>query len=233
MRTKLNRKGVAGYAPTMAAGILLAMAFTFISCSDDSDDGDGGSCDIKDYKTVKIGDQTWMAENLNCNVSGSKCYDNDNDNCKKYGRLYDWATAMALPSSCNSTDCSERVNTKHRGICPSGWHISSYEDWETMYDYIENSKGCTDCAILYMALPSDWGNGTCGFENTYGFAALPGGSYSNGNFQGIGNYGYWWYATENPTNNSYRRYIFCVDGSPNGDNGTDKSILRSVRCVMD
>jgi hypothetical protein len=94
MKTKLNRNGVAGYAPTLAASIILALAFTFTGCgSDDPDDpGDGVSCDMN-YRTVNIGSQTWMAENLNCDVSGSVCYDKDPANCAKYGRLYDWATA--------------------------------------------------------------------------------------------------------------------------------------------
>jgi len=60
-----------------------------------------------------------MAENLNYNVSGSECYEDD-PNCAKYGRLYNWATAMALPSDCNSKSCASQISEKHKGICPSG-----------------------------------------------------------------------------------------------------------------
>jgi len=94
--------------------------------------------------TVKIGDQVWMKENLNCNVGGSKCYGEGGEiydseinqyftisnseiqaNCDKYGRLYDWVTAMALPDSCIYSSCHSQIKQKHRGICPSGWHIPS------------------------------------------------------------------------------------------------------------
>jgi hypothetical protein len=75
------------------------MALTF-SCSSDGKDDDnsggspgtssgGGSCDMSGYREVPMPDgKTWMAENLNCDVAGSVCYDRDPANCAKYGRLY-------------------------------------------------------------------------------------------------------------------------------------------------
>ena len=131
----------------LAASMVLAMAFTFSCSSDDEGGGDpssssgGGSDgdkgnDIGNYRTVVIGTQTWMAENLNYAVEGSKCYDNDPANCVKYGRLYDWSTAMGFPSSCNEDACSSQIQSKHRGICPSGWHLPSYDDWDILMDYV-------------------------------------------------------------------------------------------------
>ena len=158
------------------------------------------------YKTVKIGTQTWMAENLNYNASGSKCY-----NCDKYGRLYNWATAMSLPSSCNSNSCSSQIQSKHRGICPSGWHIPSGAEWNTLSSYVESDSDCSNmCARLFKAT-SGWDSEGKGIDR-YGFSALPGGyggsgdrvycsnvRYGNsedGYFCDVGYEGRWWSASE-------------------------------------
>jgi uncharacterized protein (TIGR02145 family) len=201
---KIHNKGVAGYAPTAVAGFLFALVFTFNGCSGDDSDG-GGSCDIKDYRTVVIGSQTWMAENLNCNVSGSKCYGDDNANCAKYGRLYDWATAMDIDKKYNSRQKWGGSDVKHRGICPSGWHIPSHSEWKQLIDYVGNDKGCTECAGKYLKATSGWsndGNGT----DTYSFSALPGGyGDSDGSFGSVGSIGHWWSASEDYSNSAYSR----------------------------
>jgi uncharacterized protein (TIGR02145 family) len=162
---------------------------------------------ISNYKTVKIGDQTWMAENLNYDVPGSKCYgeggiikmDEDYNvtiitlsdgeiqfNCNTYGRLYDWATAMALPSDCNSSSCASQVSAKHRGICPSGWHIPSNEEWDALYRYADGTNGTSSpyhsvTAGKFLKAKNGWNNcGTSGSGKTYscedakGFSALTG-----------------------------------------------------------
>jgi uncharacterized protein (TIGR02145 family) len=216
---------------SLTAGMVLAMAFTF-SCYGD-DGGDKGN-DIGNYRTVVIGTQTWMAENLNYAVEGSKCYDNDPANCVKYGRLYDWATAMALPPSCNSNSCSSQIQPKHRGICPIGWHIPSEADWTTLTDY----AGGFSTAGPKLKATSGWinrgdgssGNGT----DQYGFSALPGG-YGNpdGSFSNIGGHGDWWSASEYNSNNAhYRGVYFNVDHAGWYSYG-DKSGPTSVRCIKD
>jgi len=189
--------------------------------------------------SVSIGEQVWMSENLNCDVSGSKCYDDDPANCDIYGRLYNWATAMALPASCNSTSCESQIGTKHRGICPSGWHIPSYADWNTLMEFVNPS--CTsfiycDDAGTYLKATWGWstiygksGNGT----DDHNFSALPGGyGSSNGGFSNIGEYGYWWSSTEHNANTASNRYIYGLGNEVfYGDDA--KNLLYSVRCIKD
>lgn len=94
--------------------------------------------DGQTYKTVQIGDQIWMAENLNYVTDNSFCYDDDLTYCQIYGRLYTWAAAMdssgifsASGSNCGKGNtCSSLYPT--RGICPQGWHLPTYGEFKTL-----------------------------------------------------------------------------------------------------
>jgi uncharacterized protein (TIGR02145 family) len=185
------------------------------------------------YKTVIIGTQTWMAENLNYSVAGSKCYNNEPENCIKYGRLYDWSTAMGFSSSCNSSTCSNLIQTKHRGICPSGWHIpSSKAEWNTLSNYVQSNSGCSNCAVRLLKATSSWYNNGNGTDN-YGFSALPGGvGSSDGSFSDVGNIGYWWSANEDGNDVAYNQdMIYYFDFAYGAYNSKDH--LFSVRCLQD
>jgi hypothetical protein len=153
MITQLS-KGKRFFAPTLTAIVAVAITFTFNACSTDGGGGEGNESSLeyggKTYKTVVIGTQNWMAENLNYNVSGSHCYDNLESNCNKYGRLYDWATAKT--------------------VCPAGWHLPSGTEWATLINYV----GGSNIAGKKLKATSGWNNGGNG-QNTYGFSALPGG----------------------------------------------------------
>ena len=147
----------------------------------------------KVYKTVTIGTQTWMAENLNYDVPDNTtdvCYSNNADNCAKYGRLYNWSTAMGGASSSN------RVPSGVRGVCPSGWHLPSSAEWTTLTDAV----GGTSKAGTKLKSSTGW-NSYSGIPfgtDDYGFSALPGGyGNSDGYFNNAGSYGRWWSATEN------------------------------------
>jgi uncharacterized protein (TIGR02145 family) len=198
---------------------------------------DGGrfmdSRDDKYYRYVKIGEQTWMAENLNYTTSGSKCYDNKESNCATYGRLYDWATAMDLTADCNTGSCKSQISEKHRGICPTGWHIPSNDDWNTLMKIVNPScSDNSDCAGAGTELKatSGWDSyiDTPSGSDRYGFSALPGG-YDSGS---IGYYGYWWSASEDGLNVAYYRYMSYSDERVYWGNDV-KSRLFSVRCLQD
>jgi len=193
------------------------------------------SRDGREYRTVTIGTKTWMAENLNYNASGSVCYNNQVSNCNTYGRLYDWATVMRLSSSCNSSSCASQVQSKHQGICPTGWHVPSDGEWETLVKYVdpnatENSSSIAGTKLKSTTGWSSGGNGT----DDYVFSALPGGyGSSGGNFDYVGNYGYWWSATE------YSASFAWVRGMDNNYDyvgrfyGSKTALFYSLRCVRD
>jgi uncharacterized protein (TIGR02145 family) len=195
-------------------------------------------CDSRDgkiYKWVKIGNHTWMAENLDNAVEGGKCY-NNTANCNTYGRLYDWATAMALPANCNSAFCNDQVILKYRGICPVGWHIPSHAEWKALM----TSVGGDSTAGRYLKAASSWnsyGNGQNNNGNgqdTYDFAALPGGcGYSDGSFNNVGYYGYWWSSSERGSGQKTYIRLMYYSTKKAGWGYYDKSNLYSVRCVQD
>jgi len=164
--------------------------------------------DGKKYRTVKIGNQTWMAENLNYAASGSKCYDNNSENCKKYGRLYDWNAAM--------------------GICPSGWHLPSGAEWNMLIAAVDGEE----TAGKKLKAKSGWNNNGNGTDE-FGFSALPGGyGGSDGSFSSIDNNGRWWGASENVIYRAYTRLMYYSDEDA-GWGYNYKSNLFSVRCLQD
>ncbi len=180
------------------------------------------SRDSRIYKSVRIGSQTWMAENLNYNATGSRCYgDNsggDSQNrCGTYGRLYNWETAMAGSGS------SDAVPSGIRGVCPYGWHLPSDAEWTILTDYVGGSS--LKSAIGWYS----GGNGT----DDYGFSALPGGyGNSGGNFGSVGNDGRWWSATEDNSYDAWYRYMYNDESGVYRYNHY-KSYLFSVRCLYD
>jgi uncharacterized protein (TIGR02145 family) len=112
------------------------------------------------YKTVKIGDQVWMAENLNYKIDGSYCYESFTQNCEKYGRLYSKLSALHA--------------------CPEGWHLPSGKEFRILLVNV----GGADVAGRMLKSPTDWydyngesGNGI----DAFGFNALPAGYFSNDN----------------------------------------------------
>ena len=191
--------------------------------------------DGQTYKTVIIGDQTWMAENLKRETENSVCYGEDSENCEKFGRLYQWSTAMdsAGTWSKNGAGCGYRSwNCKPtypvRGVCPEGWHLPSYTEFEALIETI----GDRTTAGRKLKSKTDWKNERNGTD-AYGFAALPAGyegfSLDSLNVQGIS--ANFWSSTKDD-DYAYRLYILYSDDDVGlsidgvGDN-------LSVRCVKD
>ncbi|MCD4791845.1 MAG: fibrobacter succinogenes major paralogous domain-containing protein [Bacteroidales bacterium] len=145
-------------------------------------DGSGHS-----YKTVQIGDQWWMAENLNYNVSGSYCYNNNPHNGPIYGRLYTWDAAKAA--------------------VPDGWHLPTNAEWNTLQSYL--GGGSVAGGKMKETGTVHWKSPNIGATNESGFTVLPCGYYSNstGRFYSLGNHTYFWSATEYNSSYAWVRYL--------------------------
>jgi uncharacterized protein (TIGR02145 family) len=163
--------------------------------------------DGKAYRTVKIGEQIWLAENLAFNCAGSKCYDNNPDNSEKYGRLYDWETA--------------------KKACPPGWHLPSDKEWQKLVDFV----GGEEVAGKKLKAKTGWnenGNGT----DEYGFAALPCGYGDADNyFYDLNFYGNWLSMSEEDAYNAFYLYMSSYDDCACWF--YYKSYFYSIRCVKD
>jgi uncharacterized protein (TIGR02145 family) len=183
------------------------------------------------YRSVRIGNQIWMAENLkstkyydgtnipnvtdnvawaNLKTPGYCWYNNDINNKAIYGALYNWFT----------------VNTGK--LCPIGWHVPTDIEWTKLSDYL----GGENVAGGKMKTTSGWynnGNGT----NSSGFSALPGGNRGNsGDFGDVGIFDVWWSSTEYSVGSAWYRYLYYGDGRVyRNDDPEDRGF--SVRCVRD
>ena len=193
----------------------------------------------KSYKTVKIGEQVWMAKNLSVEpdsasdaATDSWCYDWKDDNCEKYGRLYDWATAMVLPASCNNSSCAGQVQSKHRGICPEGFHIPSEADWKELYNFLDARLSSIAGTKLKSSTGWEKSNVHKGTDE-YGFAALPGGARDYDlKFKNVGYNGYWW-STGEYSRDRASGYYMSYDSERPLMRDYYKDDGFSVRCIKD
>jgi uncharacterized protein (TIGR02145 family) len=126
------------------------------------------------YRTRKIGDDEWMAQNLHALADSSWEYGNNPDSASKYGRLYSWTAAMGLGDSCSTRSCSTLVTTKHKGICPTGWHVPTSLEWNRL---IDTMGGVQNAGAAAKTLQGWWpyggisGNGS----DEFGFGSKPSG----------------------------------------------------------
>lgn len=166
-----------------------------------TDSRDGAS-----YKTVTIGKQTWMAQNLNFAADGAMCFENRLEKCEQFGRLYDWETA--------------------KKACPSGWRLPSDADWKEL----EKLLGAPDSAGRHLKTTSGWstnGNGT----DAVGFSAIAAGnSDKTGVFNNLEFATTFWTSSKKFLGDPwYRRLRF--DETSIARETSENSYLYSVRCV--
>jgi len=187
--------------------------------------------DGKAYGIVEIGEQVWMAENLNYGeiidgelnqadnqITEKYSFYNDESNCNTYGGLYQWDEALQYQTGEDS-----------QGVCPDGWHVPSDDEWTTLIDYIGGSdiggNKLKEISTTY------WHNPNTGATNESGFSALPGGHrMENGRFVNLGEYTTFWSSTEFSDHCSWYRQL------ENGISSVSRSeyekyIGRSVRCI--
>ncbi len=192
--------------------------------------------------SVYSGDSvTVMAENLNIGemVLGKDdqkddtkieryCYNNDTTKCDEFGGLYQWAEMMQLPSRCNTESCSDLIQKNHQGICPDGWRLFTYDDYEIVRGY----KDEYDDGI--KGLCSSWGfSGT----NASGFSLTGGGlRRAAGVFDDVKTAIHWAYPQEHDYDMATVVHSAYVTASAGGetdkDKGSRKAFGYSVRCVM-
>ena len=191
--------------------------------------------DGKVYKTVEIGDQVWMAENLNyydttdVNVKEKgSCYGKKgfeySATCDVAGRLYTWAAAMGKTKDECGHDCDLGTGNV-QGICPSGWHIPTYAEWEALFTAV----GGQSAAGKILKSQTGWygGNGT----DVFGFSALPAGYKDDLHFFFEAGYDAdFWSATER---DSVDAYFMCLyhEFSAAYLRYSDKDYFFSVRCL--
>lgn len=207
--------------------------------------------DGQTYKTVTIGTQIWMAENLNYAYTGvpykytykdssytsdstSWCYDNVPANCTKYGRLYTWAAAMDSVGmwTTNGKGCGDGKTCSPtypvRGVCPDGWHMPDSTEWETLFIAV----GGQSIAGKMLKSTSGWNNSGNGTD-AFGFSALPVGDWTNDGYFSIDNFStVFWSASEYKTLSAYSIYLYYSENNANLF-FLDKRAGFSVRCVKD
>jgi uncharacterized protein (TIGR02145 family) len=138
--------------------------YSYANCGDPFTDARDGQT----YKTVCIGSQTWMAQNLNYAAPGSSCYGDDASNCSTYGHLYTSSTMMqgAAASTANPSGV--------QGVCPKGWHVPSAPEWTQLINFLGGPTVAggalkKDTILWQVSLGKP---GT----NSSGFSALPAGA---------------------------------------------------------
>lgn len=217
--------------------------------------------DGKVYKTVKIGEQTWMAENLKYDykieddegnvVIRSYCTGNE-ENCDTLGRLYTWSVAVdsAALFSEDAKGCGLGVrNCKHKdrvqGICPSGWHVPSDSEWVVLFETVggENvagyhlkSKTGWPSKNVYVIGGGGYGMGTMSSngDDIYGFSACPTVVWHYDEYKDSDGWAPYWTSDERENDDTQALYASFGEERKGGHASLyPRHMGFLVRCVMD
>jgi uncharacterized protein (TIGR02145 family) len=192
------------------------------------------------YKTIVIGTQEWMAENLNTSIyrngdaiptnldntawsnttSGAWAhYNNDVSYACPYGKLYNWYTCVDA-----------------RQLCPTGWHVPTDAEWTVLTNYLGGevvAGGKMKAMGTIEAGTGLWLSSNVEATNSSGFSGAPGGfRLVGGDYAGIGSDGNWYSSSESTMANAWRRYLDYAAGNANRDAGNKEGGF-SVRCLRD
>jgi len=183
------------------------------------------SRDGRTYRTIGIGAQVWMAENLawaGPDSSYGICPDSSADSCAKYGRLYTFSLAVGAFQSSTANPSGIQ------GICPTGWHVPSDTEWTILLETVDSPDSLDGRALKAVR---GWGAGAGG-DDPWGFRALPAGMvFGSGSFSKVGTLAEFWSATANNFYGIYRSVSASASTVTKGLSAPSNSA--SVRCVRD
>ena len=192
--------------------------------------------DAQTYNTVKLGHQTWFAQNLNYETANSCCYGDNASNCETYGRLYDWEASKT--------------------VCPAGWHLGSDEEWSTLIKYLDpNADSQSDSSVSVVEeskiaggmlkttgnLRDEtglWNYPNVAATNSSKFSAVPAGvCYVDGSCDVMGRHAIFWTSTENANSKVWFRVLDygleSIYRAEEGQWGMERVTSLSVRCLKD
>lgn len=185
----------------------------------------------KNYTTVQIGNQCWFRENLdigtmipgasgqtNHSIIEKYCYNDEVLNCKDYGGIYQWDNMMQWSATPGA-----------QGICPPGWHVPTYGEWEQLVTYL--GGWAVAGGKMKETGTAHWISPNTLATNSSGFTALPGGTrYNNGSWNDFGNIGEFWSSTTVGPSSGSNIELYALSGESSGGVAV-KSYGFSVRCI--
>lgn len=186
--------------------------------------------DGETYRTIEIGKQVWMAENLRYKTKNSFAPDNDEKNVERYGRLYTWTDTLDIPEEYSDQSIATDIELNHsiqdknyQGIAPEGWHIPSDKEWEELANFVSDKAKDAHIKLRSSCIWQKPGRDTCGF-----FALPAGYRFDSGCFCQFGRRARFWSKSEYGKSNAYR---FGLTEDSADIEGVYRSDALSVRCI--